>query len=106
MIESAARPRTYVEAPPEDRAENDASDEFLTVTFSADNDARWVKKGRMSTLDYNGFARCDEKEFVDKVYTTPANVDESPQFGTMIKGSDAQRVLADKATPAEQIMPL
>ena len=34
---------------------------------------------------------------MDKVYTTPANVGESPQFGTMIKGSNAQRVLADKA---------
>ena len=97
LIESAARPRTHVEAPPEDRAENEAPDEPVTVIFSADNDARWVKKGRKSTLGYKGFARCDEEGFVDKVYTTPANVGESPQFGTMIKGSNAQRVLADKA---------
>jgi IS5 family transposase len=97
LIESAARPRTHVEAPPEDRAENEAPDESATVIFSADNDARWVKKGRKSTLGYKGFARCDEEGFVDKVYTTPANVGESPQFGTMIKGSNAQRVLADKA---------
>ena len=34
---------------------------------------------------------------MDKIHTTPANVGESPQFGTMIKGSKAQRVLADKA---------
>jgi IS5 family transposase len=33
---------------------------------------------------------------VDKVYTTPANVGESPHFRTMIKGSKAQHVLADK----------
>ena len=106
LIESAARPRKHVEAPPEDRAENDASDEFVTVIFSADNDARWVMKGGMSTLDYNGFARCDEKGFVNKVYTTPANVGESPQFGTMIKGIMHSAFWRIKLTPAEQIVPL
>jgi IS5 family transposase len=81
LVESAARPRTHIEAPPEDRAESEAPDEPATVIFSADNDARWVKKGRKSTLGYKGFARCDEEGFVDKIHTTPANVGESPQFG-------------------------
>ena len=63
LIESAARPRTHVEALPEDRAENEAPDEPATVIFSADDDARWVKKGRKSTLGYKGFARCDEEGF-------------------------------------------
>jgi IS5 family transposase len=85
LIENAARPRTHVEAPPEDRAENEAPSEPATVIFSADNDARWVKKGRKSTLGYKGFSRCDEEEFVDKVHTTPANVGERPQCGTTIK---------------------
>ena len=57
----------------------------------------WVKKGRQSTLGFKGFARCDEDGFVDKNHVTPANVGESPQFGTMIEGSKAQRILADKA---------
>ena len=48
-------------------------------------------------LDYEGFARCDEDEFVDKIHTTPAHVGESPEFETMIEGSNAQRVFADKA---------
>ena len=65
--------------------------------FSADPDARWVKKGSKSTLGYKAFARTDEEGFVDKVHTTPANQAESPQFGTMIDGANAQRVLADKA---------
>ena len=34
---------------------------------------------------------------MDKIHTTPANVGESPKFGTMIKGSKAQRILTDKA---------
>ena len=55
------------------------------------------KKGSKSTLGYKAFARTDEEGFVDKVHTTPANQAESPQFGTMIDGANAQRVLADKA---------
>ena len=47
-------------------------------------------------LGYKGFAICDEEGFVDKIHTTPANVGECPQFATMIEGSNAQRVLADK----------
>ena len=97
LIESAAHPRTHVEAPAEDRAEDENPYEPATVVFSADHDARWIKKGRKSMLGYKGFARCDEEGFVDKIHTTPANVGESPQFATMIKGSKAQRVLADKA---------
>ncbi|MCP4363837.1 MAG: IS5 family transposase [Planctomycetes bacterium] len=97
LIESAARARTYVEAPPEDRAEDETPDEPATVIFSADNEARWVKKGRKSTLGYKGFARTDEDGFVDKIHVTPANMGESPQFGTMIDGAKAQRILADKA---------
>ena len=34
---------------------------------------------------------------MDEIHTTPANVGQSPRFGTMIKGSKAQRILLDKA---------
>ena len=100
LIESAARPRTYIEAP-QDRAEGDEPDD-PELHFSADPDARWVKKGSKSTLGYKGFARTDEEGFVTKVHTTsankgPANKGESPAFATMIDGAKAQRVLADKA---------
>lgn len=55
------------------------------------------KKGPKSTLGDKGFARTGKGGFVDKIHVTPANVGESPQFGTMIEGAKAQRVLADKA---------
>lgn len=95
LIESAARPRTHIDAP-QDRAEGDTPDE-PALHFSADPDARWVKKGSKSTLGYKGFARTDEEGFVTRVRTTPANKGESPEFATMIEGANAQRVLADKA---------
>jgi len=95
LVESAARPRTHIEAP-EDRAEGDAADD-PQMHFSADPDARWVKKGAKSTLGYKAFARADEEGFVDKVHAAPANRAESPEFGHMIEGASAQRILADKA---------
>ena len=56
-----------------------------------------MKKGSKSTLGYKAFARTDEEGFIDRVHTTPANRGESPEFEHMIKGTAAQRVLADKA---------
>ena len=79
-----------------ERAEGDEPDD-PELHFSADPDARWVKKGSKSTLGYKGFARTDEEGFVTKIHTTPANKGESPEFATMIDGAKAQRVLADKA---------
>lgn len=97
LIVSAARPRAHVEAPPQDRAEDEGPETPPNLSFSADEDARWVKKGRKSTLGYKGFARADGEGFVDKIHVTPANAGESPEFGTMIDGAKAQRVMADKA---------
>ena len=69
LVESAARPGTHIEAPDDPQ-----------MHFSADPDARWVKKGSKSTLGYKAFARTDEEGFVDKVHTIPANQAESPQL--------------------------
>ena len=44
MIESAAQPRTYIEAPPEERAKHAAPDAAAPVIFRADNNARWLIK--------------------------------------------------------------
>ena len=84
LTESAVHPHTHVEVPVEDWAEDETPDEPACVVFSSDHDARWIKKGCKSMLDYKGFARCDEDEFVDKIHTTPAHVGESPEFETMI----------------------
>ena len=97
LIESAAHPRTHVEVPAEDRAEDETPDEPACVVFCADHDARWIKTGRKSMSGHKGVARCDEQGFMDKIHTTHTNLGESPQFETMIKRTKAQRVLADKA---------
>ena len=103
LIESAARARSFIDAP-KDREEGEEAEEAppeATITYSADPDARWVKKGRKSTLGFKGFARCDEEGFVDRVHTVPANRAESPEFKTMVTGARATRILADKAYAAK-----
>ena len=60
LIESAARPRTHIEAPPEDRAKHAAPDAPAPVIFRADNDARRVNKSHKSTQGEKGFARCNK----------------------------------------------
>ena len=101
MIESAAHSRTHVEVPGDDWAEDENLEEPAYVVFSADHDARWIKKRCKGMLGHKDFARCDEVGFVDKIHTTTAHVVESPQFETMIEGSNAQRILAAKLVPAK-----
>ena len=55
------------------------------------------QKGPQKHAGIQRFAPTDEEGFVDRIHVTPANAAESPQFGTMIEGANAQRVLADKA---------
>jgi transposase, IS5 family len=69
LVESAARPRSHID-PPQDRAEGDAPD-VPDMRFSADPDARWVKKGSKSTLGYKPFACVDEDGYIDRVHTKP-----------------------------------
>ena len=57
-------------------------------------------------LGYKAFARSDEEGFIDRVHTTSANKGESPEFGTMIRGARARRVLADKAYDSNEILDL
>ena len=98
LIEDAAA-RAYIEAP-QDRAEGDEPDD-PELHFSADPDARWVKKGSRA-LWVTRALPAPTKGFVTKVHTIsaskgPANKGESPEVCDMIDGAKAQRVLADKA---------
>ena len=99
LIQSAARPNGYIDESmiAEDRKEVQASTEGV-VHYSADEEARWIKKGKKSLLGYKGYERCDEEGMIEKVHVTPANKGECPEFQTMVKGAKAKRVMADKAS--------
>ena len=114
LIQTAARAKRSIKEIPDDRnepaplitdgssAQGTETSHFSELAFSADKEARWIKKGRKSVLGYKGFARCDEQGYVDKVLVRPANEGEAPHFETMIKGTKAKRVMADKAYYSQQ----
>ena len=65
IIESAARPDRQVEIDDQGNAE---------VSDSADEEARWVKKGNESFFGYRGYAAVDTEDgYVEHVQVSPAN---------------------------------
>ena len=48
IVESSRRPRKVIEVMPEDRCEDESSQEPSShqITYSDDHDATWVKKGK------------------------------------------------------------
>ena len=117
IIESSARPRKWLdgEKVAEDRLEPDLFDlsdgekasssvvAFQTTDsaefeahLSADSDARWLKKGHRSYFGYKCFSRVDESGFIEKVLARPANEGEQPHFPSLVVGSTAERIMADK----------
>jgi len=102
LIPSAARPNTYLDEAEmvQDRDEPEKTP-HNTMRYSADMDARWIKKGRKSVLGYKGFERCDDIGMIEKVHVTPANKGESPEFEGMVQGAKATRIMADKASASK-----
>ena len=88
LIESAARPRKEIEA--------DETGEYA-VSYSADPDAKWLKKGSKSHFGYQSFVQSDEEGFVEHTHTTPANLAETKELERAVeKVSAGRRALADK----------
>ena len=120
LVESAARPNRVIEMT-EDRREPDIEQvivnqeeivnkeaavnqeaavdkEAVRVEESKDPDARWLKKGNKCYFGYKVFAVVDaEKGYIQRLYSTPANVSEVRQLGVLVDGLPAgTRVYADK----------
>ena len=99
IIESAARPRKELEAMAIDRKENDAPTVEVNndLRLSADNDARWLKKGNRSYFGYKGFVVVDAEDgYITKVHMTPANQSEVRTLEDAISGLAPSRLLGDK----------
>ena len=88
IISSQARPRKVIEV----SEEGDCK-----IEESADQDARWLKKGKKNYFGYRGFARSDKEGFIDKAYVVPANLSESKELDKMTEDlGEGVRVQADK----------
>ena len=97
MIESAAQPRTHIEAPPEDRAKHAAPDAAAPVIFRADNNARWLIKATKARKAKRVLLGLINRGSRIKFILALPMLARTHRFGAMIKGRNAQRVLADKA---------
>ena len=87
IISSNARPRKVIEVDGED----------YKTEYSADPDAKWLKKGKNYYFGYRGYARSDAEGFIDKTHVQPANLPETKELDNMTDGlTNGTRVQADK----------
>lgn len=105
IVASAARPRKVVELEqvPQDREEDAASiDETLriSVSYSKDPDAAWLKKGKKCHYGYKVHTAVEvESGLVLTAHATPANYSDTGQLERLVQDSglpDNTRVYADK----------
>lgn len=93
IIESAARPHQHVQIDEDGQAE---------VVDSADEQARWVKKGNEAFFGYRGYAAVDTEDgYVEHVQVSPANEAEVNKLAAMVDAlcehtNKPLAVLADK----------
>jgi len=88
IISANARPRKVLE--PE-------GDDSYATKYSADQDAKWLKKGNKFYFGYRVFARSDAEGFIDKTAAKPANLPETKELDAMTNGlKKGTRVQADK----------
>jgi IS5 family transposase len=93
IIESAARPNQHIEVDDEGQAD---------VVDSADDEARWVKKGKDAFFGYRGYSAVDTEDgYVEHVEVHPANEAEVSKLPGIVdalieQGIPAEGVLADK----------
>jgi len=88
IISANARPRKVLEPD---------SDKNYTTQYSADPDAKWLKKGNKFYFGYRVFARSDAEGFIDKAAAKPANLAETKELDAMTNDlRKGTRVNADK----------
>ncbi|MDL2279822.1 IS5 family transposase [Desulfovibrio sp. OttesenSCG-928-G11] len=106
IVTSASRPRKQVdiEHVAKDREEDAAptTDEMtkVSVSYSKDSDAAWLKKGKECHYGYKAHTAVDaESGLVLAIHATPANLSDTGQLERLVQDSalpDKARVYADK----------
>ncbi|MBU0682718.1 MAG: IS5 family transposase [Candidatus Omnitrophica bacterium] len=104
VIESAYRPNTTVEIMPEDRREENVTEEPENkINYSKDPEARWLKKGKKCYFGYKGFISADSKDgYIDVVHVTSANKSEVRELANIIPKNKPKRIYADKGYASKE----
>lgn len=100
VVSSARRPRKVLDVLPEDRQENADSTPDVTVRYSDDDDAAWLRKGNRAFYGYKVHAATDSRDgFVLGGHATPANQSDTQEFiGVLdeVRVKAGETVYADK----------
>lgn len=108
IVESSRRPRKVIEVMPEDRCEDESSQEPSShqITYSDDHDATWVRKGKKPYYGYKAHVAVDTGEgFVLNGHVTPAHVADTTEFEKLIENlslAEASPVCADKGYASQK----
>jgi hypothetical protein len=74
IVSSSRRPFKVIDVLPEDREEDDAEASDVTVSYSDDADAAWLRKGNRAYYGYKIHAAMDSRDgFLFGGHVTPAN---------------------------------
>ena len=74
VVSSSRRPFKVIDVLPEDREEDDAEASEVTVSYSDDADAAWLRKGNRAYYGYKIHAATDSRDgFLLGGHVTPAN---------------------------------
>ena len=109
VVESQRRPRKVVDVIPEDRAEDETVEQEssdskvpgdVKVSFSDDNDAKWLIKGKRAYYGYKIHVATDSRDgFFLGGHATPANRSDVKEFKPLVgsvKLDEGAYVYADK----------
>ena len=100
VVSSARRPLKVLDVLPEDREEDSGDAPDVTISYSDDADAAWLRKGNRAYYGYKIHAATDSRDgFVLGGHATPANRSDTEEFINVLDevGAKAgERVYADK----------
>ena len=100
VVSSCDRPRKTLDIVTEDRKESDDTEVKATISYSKDEDAKWLKKGNCYHYGYKIHVAVDKKNgFVLAGHTTSANKSDTGEFTKLVtncKLPNSSLVLADK----------
>jgi transposase, IS5 family len=90
---------------PEDRKEEETDNE-ISITYSADSDATWIRKGKKAYYGYKAHLSVDAEDgFILGGHITPAHVADTVECETLVAESHLSAssfVLADKGYASEK----
>ncbi|WP_235669702.1 IS5 family transposase [Solidesulfovibrio carbinolicus] len=100
VVSSARRPFKVLDVLPQDRQEDNEGGTDVTISYSDDAEAAWLRKGNRAYYGYKIHAATDTRDgFVLGGHATPANRSDTEEFVAVLDEVDAkagESIFADK----------